>query len=120
RVGWLDGVLLRYAQRVNGFTELAITKLDILSGLNDIQFCTGYSTKNGLFEQLPSSPSDLSPYEPVYERLDGWDEDITDIKSWSELPSPAKKYIEFIEAFTGLPVRLISVGPERDQVIRRD
>jgi adenylosuccinate synthase len=120
RVGWLDGVLLRYAQRVNGFTELAITKLDILSGLNDIQFCTGYSTKNGLFEQLPSSPSDLSPYEPVYERLDGWDEDITDIKSWSELPSPAKKYIEFIEAFTGWPVRLISVGPERDQVIRRD
>jgi adenylosuccinate synthase len=120
RVGWLDGVLLRYAQRVNGFTELAITKLDILSGLNTIQICTGYSTQAGSFDQLPKSPSDLSPYEPIYETLEGWDEDITNVKKWSELPNPAKAYIQSIEAFTGLPVGLISVGPERDQIVRRD
>lgn len=119
RVGWLDGVLLRYAQRVNGFTELAITKLDILSGFNAVRFCKAYSAKGKTFEALPASPADLSPYEPVYETLDGWDEDITRARQWSDLPAQAQAYIERLEAFTGLPVSLISVGPERDQVIRR-
>jgi adenylosuccinate synthase len=120
RVGWLDGVLLRYAQRINGFTELAITKLDILSGLNPIYFCKSYSTQEGTFDSLPAGPADLTPFEPTYEILEGWEQDITAITRWSQLPAAAKDYIELIESYTGLRVRLISVGPERDQVIRRD
>jgi adenylosuccinate synthase len=120
RVGWLDGVLLRYAQRVNGFTELAITKLDILSGLDPILFCLAYTAKDETYTSLPAGPADLSPYEPVYEKLSGWNEDITKVKKWPHLPNAAREYIEFIEDFTSLPVGLISVGPERDQVIRRD
>lgn len=120
RVGWLDGVLLRYAQRVNGFTELAITKLDILSGLESIQFCKAYSARSQTFDNLPFGPADLSPYEPVFEELPGWESDITDVKRWSQLPAEAQGYIEHIEAYCGLPARLISVGPERDQIIRRD
>ncbi len=119
RVGWLDGVLLRYAQRVNGFTELAITKLDILSGFNAIRFCKAYSAESKTFETLPAGPADLAPYEPVFETLDGWDENITSARKWSDLPAQAQAYIEHLEAFTGLPVSIISVGPERDQVIRR-
>lgn len=119
RVGWLDGVLLRYAQRINDFTELAITKLDILSGLDPIYFCRAYSTPEETFDTLPAGPADLTPFEPIYDKLEGWERDITQIKEWSQLPAPAQKYIEFIESYTGLPVSLISVGPERDQVISR-
>jgi adenylosuccinate synthase len=119
RVGWLDGVLLRYAKRVNGFTELAITKLDILSGIPSIGFCKAYSARGKTYDTLPAGPSDLSPFEPVYETLDGWEEDITSVKQWSQLPTKAQQYINRIEEFIGLPVSLISVGPERDQVILR-
>lgn len=120
RVGWLDGVLLRYAQRINGYTELVITKLDILSGFENIQFCSAYTTQGRTYNRLPFGPADLSPFEPVFESLSGWKDDITKVKGWSQLPISAQEYIERIETYTGLPVRLISVGPERDQIIRRD
>ena len=120
RVGWLDGVLLRYAVRINGFNELAITKLDILSGIETIRFCTAYASNGETFEKLPAGPTDLSPFEPIYETLTGWDQDITSAKEWSDLPGPAQQYIQFIESYAGLPIRLISVGPERHQIIRRE
>ncbi len=120
RVGWLDGVLLRYAVRINGISEMALTKLDILSGLEQIQLCSAYRCEGKTLTDLPFGPADLSPYEPVYEQLHGWKDDLGSLRKWKELPVAARKYIERIETLTGVPVRLVSVGPERDQIIQRD
>lgn len=119
RVGWLDCVLLRYAVRVNGLTELTLTKLDILSGLDPLRICTAYQGDGKILQDLPLGPGDLSPFEPVYEELPGWEADIMGLTSWTDLPEQAKAYVNKLEALTGLPVEMISVGPERDQIIRR-
>ncbi|MFV1948549.1 MAG: adenylosuccinate synthase [Anaerolineales bacterium] len=119
RVGWLDVVLLRYAVRVNGITDLALTKLDILSGFETLQICTGYRKDKSTFSDLPLGPASLGDFQAEYEEVPGWDEDITSIRSWEELPLMAQKYINRIEELTDLPVKLISVGPERSQVILR-
>ncbi len=120
RVGWLDGVLLRYAVRVNGLTELALTKLDVLSGLEAIRLCSGYSSEGRQYKDLPVGPADLSGFEPVYDELPGWKEDVTRARKWDDLPAAAKAFIRRIEEISGLPVTMISVGPERSQVITRE
>jgi adenylosuccinate synthase len=120
RVGWLDLVLLRYALRINGINELAITKLDILSGFEEVYICSKY-IKNGMeFLELTYGPGYLHDFEPVYEKLPGWREDITSVRQWNELPRNARSYIQHIEDLVGIKIRLISVGPERDQVIERN
>jgi adenylosuccinate synthase len=117
RVGWLDGVLLRYAMRVNGVNELMITKLDVLSGLSNLRLCVAYKAKNETYDDLPLGPTNLEPFEPVYEELAGWDEDVTDVRKWEDLPAAAQAYVARISEFSGVPVRSVSVGPERDQVV---
>lgn len=117
RVGWLDGVLLRYAIRINGVTELTVTKMDVLSGLPVQNICTAYEIDGTRFEHLPLGPADLSPFKAIYEELPGWDADLTGIRSWNDFPSETKGYIRRIEEISGVPVRYISVGPERDQVV---
>ena len=119
RVGWLDGVLLRYAVRINGVTALAVTKMDVLSGLHPLRICTAYRRGEHLHEELPLGPADLSPFEPVYEELPGWDADLTAIRRWEDLPAEAQAYIRRIEAIAGVPVTMVSVGPEREQVVVR-
>lgn len=119
RVGWLDGVLLRYAVRINGLTELAVTKLDILSGLPSIKICTQYRAGENFYEELPLGPADLTPFEPVYQELSGWGQDVTGVRSWGDLPGEAHRYIQAIEAICGVPIRIISVGPEREQVVAK-
>ena len=119
RCGWLDTVLLRYSSRINGFTEIALTKLDILSNIDPLNLCVAYQQGQKQFNDLPRGPADLSAFNPVYESLSGWPDDLTRIKSWNELPPPAQAYVERIEDLTGVQVRLISVGPERDQMIDR-
>jgi adenylosuccinate synthase len=118
RVGWLDGVLLRYAVRVNGLTELTITKLDILSGLGVLRICTDYKIGDQTFKELPLGPANLAPFEPIYQELSGWDEDITNARTWEDLPPQAQMYIQRIQTLAGIPVKLVSVGPERDQIVR--
>jgi adenylosuccinate synthase len=120
RVGWLDGVLLRYAVRVNGLTELAMTKLDILTGLKTIRICSAYRSGGRQYEELPLGPGDLSPFEPVYEEIPGWDADVSSARTWDNLPEEAQQFIRRVEAIAGIPVRLISVGPEREQVVEVD
>jgi adenylosuccinate synthase len=117
RVGWLDTVLLRYAVRINGLSELAATKLDVLSGINPLKICVGYRMDGKEYRELPLGPGDLSVFEPIYEELPGWEEDITDIRSFNYLPLEACDYIVRLEELAGIPVRTVSVGPERSQVI---
>jgi adenylosuccinate synthase len=117
RVGWLDGVLLKYAVRINGIRELAVTKLDILSGLESLRLCIAYRYEGRLFTDLPFGPTDLGSYEPVYEELPGWREDVSAIRRWEDLPLAAKTYLERLVELTGIPVSLVSVGPEREQVV---
>jgi adenylosuccinate synthase len=117
RVGWLDLVLLRYAVRINGITELALTKLDILSGYERIKICIGYRQGDKEFSKLPFGPSDLSGFEPLYEEIPGWQEVIRDARKWEDLPAEARSYILRIEELIGIQIRLVSVGPEREQVV---
>jgi len=117
RVGWLDIVLLRYAVRVNGLTELALTKLDILSGLELIRLCVAYRFGEQVHQDLPFGPADLSPFQPIYEELSSWKEDLRQVRRWEDLPRAARNYILRIEELCGVPIRLVSVGPERQQVV---
>ncbi len=119
RVGWLDVVLLRYAARINGITELALTKLDILSGFETLEICTSYQMDNNLTDTLPLGPANLAEMTAVYDTLPGWNEDLMGMRSWEELPEEARSYVARIEELVGLPISTISVGPERSQVIRR-
>lgn len=119
RVGWLDMVLLRYAVRVNGLTELALTKLDVLAGLDKIYICSAYRRKSdqSLHTDLPMGPGNLSPFEPVYEELPGWHTDLRAVRLWEDLPSEARDYILRIEDLSGVAVQMVSVGPERGQIV---
>ena len=117
RVGWLDLVLLRYAARVNGLTELVVTKLDVLTGLPKVNICTAYKAAGNSFTDLPLGVGDLSPYEPVYEELPGWDEPVTGARAWEDLPVEAQNFVRRLAEVSGVPVSQVSVGPERDQVV---
>ncbi len=120
RVGWLDSVLLRYAIRINGLSELAVTKLDVLTGLHPLKICVAYRVNGQEYRELPLGPSDLSQFEPVYEELPGWDGDVTHIRSFNDLPLEACDYIVRLEELAGIPITTVSVGPERSQVIHID
>ena len=118
RCGWLDLVVLKYAIRVNGITEICLTKLDVLDGLGDIKVCTHYKSEDG--ELLDEFPLDLEVYsscEPVYKTLPGWKEDISQMTDFSELPDTAKSYVEYIAAETGVQIKMVSVGTRRRQTI---
>jgi adenylosuccinate synthase len=119
RVGWLDTVLLRYAARVNGLTELALTKLDVIAGLDPLRLCVAYRSAGREHRDLPWGPADLSRFEPVYEQLPGWQADLRGARQWQELPPEARSYIQRVEVLSGVRVRWISVGPERSQLVRR-
>lgn len=119
RVGWLDGVLLRYAVAINGVSELALTKLDILSGFSAIKVCAAYRVEGKEYDFLPGGlqARQMQTYQPVYEELPGWEGDIRSVRRWEDLPSQAQQYVRRIAQIAGVPVRTISVGPEREQVI---
>ena len=120
RCGWLDVVLLRNAARLNGLTGLAITKLDVLGGINPLLICTGYRGEKGFIRHFPASLKVLSDCEPIYEKLSGWDADISGVRRMEDLPAEALHYIRRVEELTGVPVRIISVGPGRDQTVIRE
>jgi adenylosuccinate synthase len=118
RCGWLDLAALRYANMVNKFKTLAITKLDVLSGFKTIKICTGYTDSKGVYYLYPPMDIDkLSDLTPVYEEFDGWEEDISQVKYRDELPLNAQRYIEYIEGCLNVSVSMVSVGPERNQTI---
>ncbi|MFZ5564220.1 MAG: adenylosuccinate synthase [Thermodesulfobacteriota bacterium] len=117
RCGWLDAVMLKTAARLNGLTGLAITKLDVLTGLESLHICTGYRFRGELLCDFPEDVKVLSQCEPVYETLAGWKQDISGALSPDELPASAVRYLERIEELVGVPVNIISVGAGRDQTV---
>ncbi len=118
RVGWLDLVALRYAARINSLTALAITKLDVLSGIDPLQVCTRYRGAEGAeFEYFPYHQTVLHHAAGEYVELPGWSEDLSGCRSESELPEAARDYLKFVSDFVGVPIALISVGPGGEQVI---
>lgn len=119
RTGWFDCVVARYSVRTNSLTELVLNKIDPLRGLEKIKICTAYKIDGRLVREFPPDFSVLSGCEPVYKEFAGFTEDITAVKTYSELPETVKIYIDGVENEIGCPIRLIGVGPGRDQVIRR-
>ena len=117
RCGWLDLISLKYSARVNSLTELFITKLDVLSGLEKIKLCVGYKNNGEIITDYPYDQKILNSAEPVYETFDGWMDDISAIKSFEDLPDTAKSYIKAIQIFVDVPITFISVGPERTENI---
>ncbi|MBN1226542.1 MAG: adenylosuccinate synthase [Deltaproteobacteria bacterium] len=117
RCGWLDLPLVKYSSRVNGITHIAITKLDVLTGLNPLKICIAYENQGKTVENVPAKLSTLSSCTPVYEQIDGWNEDISGARTFDELPKNSRAYVKKIEEFLHIPVCIISVGPERDQTI---
>jgi adenylosuccinate synthase len=118
RTGWFDAVALRDAVRASGMTGLAITKMDVLNDLATIKVCTAYVYRGELLEDFPKDLDILKECTPVYEEIDGWQSDLSEIRSFDELPAPAKAYLKKLEQVTGCPVVLVSVGPRRDQTIQ--
>jgi adenylosuccinate synthase len=115
RCGWLDVALLRYAVRLNGLTELFLTKLDVLSGFGTVKIATGYRADGQEFDDFPPHQSLFHRAQPVYEQLDGWNEEIDEVRSFDELPKAAQAYVRRIEALVEVPVSVVSVGPAREQ-----
>jgi len=120
RCGWLDMVALRYAVLLNGLDSIALTKLDVLSGLETIKVCEAYSLRGEVIDYFPSSIEDLAACEPVLVEFEGWSEDISEILDFEELPENAKKYIFYIEEQIGIKAMLVSVGPDRAQTMIRN
>ncbi|MEK6221996.1 MAG: adenylosuccinate synthase, partial [Chloroflexota bacterium] len=116
RVGWLDLILLGYAVRVNGFTHLAITKLDILTGIDPIKICVGYKLGDQIHQDLPFGLHELEKFTPQYEEIPGWQIDVQSARSWDDLPAEAQNYLRRIEEVCGVKIGWASVGPERDQI----
>lgn len=117
RCGWFDAVVARTAVRLNGVTSLALTKIDVLSGLPTIRVCTGYVHQGQQYDEVPASVHVIERLTPVYEDLPGWSEPLTDIRSLDALPLNARRYVERVEQLVNVPVKMISVGAGREETI---
>ena len=123
RCGWFDAVVLRYAARINSLTELAVTKLDVLDGFETIRLCTGYRATaadgGGALEEFPANLGLLERCEPIYEDHPGWGTPTTEARAWDDLPAAARRYLERVEELVAVPIRRVSVGQGRDQILER-
>jgi adenylosuccinate synthase len=117
RCGWLDTVIVRNAVRLNGLTGLAITKLDVLGGLEQLKICTGYEHNGNRLNEFPASLKVLAECTPLYEILPGWSDDISTIRQFADLPQTTKTYLKRVEELTETPIQIVSVGPGRDETI---
>lgn len=119
RCGWFDAVLGLYSTRINGLTEIALTKLDVLSGFEAVKICTAYEYQGERYTTMPNSLEVLENLTPIYEEHPGWNEDISEVRSFDDLPENAKKYIGRLEELIQVPAKIISVGPDRTAIITR-
>lgn len=119
RCGWLDGVALRYSALVNGLTDLYLGHMDVLQGFDEVKIATAYTLDGKTIEDFPSDQGRLCRCWPVYQTLPGWSEDVSQIREYDQLPGNARRFIETVEAFIGVPISIVSVGRRRDQTIFR-
>ncbi len=119
RCGWFDAVAARYGAEVSGVDELAIMLLDVLSTLEEVRICEAYELDGRRTTTFPSHVEDLERVRPVYRTLPGWDEEITGVREFADLPAAAQRYVHEVEDILGYPVRIVSVGPDREQTIFR-
>ncbi|HVH78338.1 MAG TPA: adenylosuccinate synthetase, partial [Stellaceae bacterium] len=117
RCGWFDAVMVRQAIKLGGIDGIALTKLDVLDGFDEIKLCRAYRLSNKTYDYLPSSVTAQSDIQPVYETLDGWRESTRGARSWLDLPANAIKYIRRVEELIGAPVTMLSTSPEREDTI---
>jgi adenylosuccinate synthase len=121
RCGWYDAVIARYAARVNGVTDFVLTKLDVLTGWEQIPVCVAYEIDGARVDEMPMTQTQFHHARPVYERFDGWDDDISGCRTFGDLPGAAQRYLRALEAMSGAPVSVVGVGPARDQsIVLRD
>jgi adenylosuccinate synthase len=119
RTGWYDAVVARYASRVNGLTDLVMTKLDVLTGLERIPVCVAYDVDGVRHDEMPADQSSFHHAVPVYEELEGWTEDISGARTFEDLPPSAQRYVLAIEEMSGCRISSVGVGPDRDATIVR-
>jgi adenylosuccinate synthase len=119
RCGWLDLVVVNHSVRLNGLTGIALTKMDVLTGISPLKICTGYELDGKVIDRVPADISDLERLKPIYREVKGWDEPLGLCRSFDDLPKNARDYVETIEHLTGVSVTLVSVGPSREQSIVR-
>jgi adenylosuccinate synthase len=117
RCGWFDAVLVRQSAAVSGITGIALTKLDVLDGFEELKICTGYKIGDRTYDYLPPHPQDQARVEPIYETIEGWSESTAGARSWADLPAQAIKYIRRVEELIQCPVALVSTSPEREDTI---
>ena len=120
RCGWYDAVAVRYAVRVNGIDALALTKLDVLDGMDELQICTAYRCAGATLTELPGEIAQLSACEPVYESIPGWKAPSAGARRYQDLPAEARRYIARLEELTGVPAAVVSTGSKREDTIIRD
>jgi adenylosuccinate synthase len=118
RTGWFDAVMARHAVRLNSLSEIALTKLDVLDAFATLKVCVAYQGGGTRYEHLPYHQSVLHDVAPVYEELPGWQSDLSRVTELHELPAAAKDYVAFLSEQAGVPIRLVGVGPGRDQFVR--
>ncbi len=119
RCGWFDAVAVRYSARISGTTEIAVMLLDVLSGIETLHVAVSYEDESGRrVRDFPAHAEDLERFRPVYETLPGWSQDITGARSWSDLPAEARRYVQFLAAQIGVPVAIVSVGPDRSATLQ--
>ncbi len=119
RCGWLDLLVVKHANMLNGLTDIVLTKIDVLTGLDTIKVCVGYDIDGKVYDYVPSDQADVAKAVPVYKEFAGWKEDISKMSTWDELPENCRNYVSFIEDFVGVRVSMISVGPDRVNNIYR-
>lgn len=117
RCGWFDAAALRRSARINGLTGLCITKLDVLDGIESLDICTGYTLDGKVVDMLPVGADDVAGCVPIYETVPGWTETTFGVKTWEGLPKNAQHYLKRLEALCGVPIAIVSTGPERDETI---
>jgi adenylosuccinate synthase len=117
RCGWYDAVVARYAARVNGVTDFVLTKLDVLTGIEQIPVCVGYDVGGVRHDEMPMTQTEFHHARPIYELLPGWSEDISGARAMEDLPKQARSYVEALEAMSGAPISVVGVGPDREETI---
>ena len=115
RCGWFDGCVLRYAARLNGLTDLILTKLDVLSGFETLHVCVGYRAGGQTWDDVPPNQTLFHESEPIWEELPGWSQELDEVRSFDDLPKEAQGYVRFLEDLGGVPISIVGVGPAREQ-----